>query len=155
MHDYLASHPRRTDPRAPLFPGRSRASGSFEAALDWSSPWDAESFYRYHFKRALKTVDAGACGDAPEVAAKLMGHDNANITLAIYTHLWPEDLTEAVSDLVEPVAATPAPTVVPIALGLPRPGEPSTHGVTCTCMRHIAERPWSCCRNRKGPRSGQ
>lgn len=44
-----------------------------------------------------------------------MGHANANITLAIYTHLWPEDLTDAVSDLVEPVAgALAAPTVVPM-----------------------------------------
>lgn len=137
MHDYLSDHPRRTDPGAPLFPGRSRAANTFHAALDWSSPWDAESFYRYHFKRALRVagLPVGSRGNPgvrfhdlrhtyasmlaaqavrPEVVAKLMGHANAYITLAIYTHLWPEDLTDAVSDLVEPVASGPAapPTVV-------------------------------------------
>lgn len=138
MHDYLTDHPRRSEPVAPLFPGRSRASGSFQAGLDWTSPWDAESFYRYHFKRALTVAGLpvgtrgapgvrfhdlrhtyasmlAAQGVRPEVVAKLMGHANATITLQVYTDLWPEDLSSAVTDLVEPVAGPPAaPTVVPM-----------------------------------------
>jgi hypothetical protein len=39
-----------------------------------------------------------------------MGHANANITLQIYTHLWPEHLDDAVATLAAPPApAEPGP----------------------------------------------
>lgn len=133
MHTYLQQHPNGTDPTAPLWPGRAHEGGR-PSVMDWSSPWDAESFYRYHFKRALRGagLPVGSAGSPgvrfhdlrhtyaswlahdgvrPEVVAKLLGHRDATITLQIYTHLWPEDLADAVSGLDRrPTAAPPRPT---------------------------------------------
>lgn len=85
----------------------------------WSSPLRAESFSRYHFKRAL--ADAGLelgtrgvpgvrfhnlshthaswlarSGVRPEVVAKLLGYQDATTTLRGYTHLRLEGRADAV-----------------------------------------------------------
>lgn len=57
MHDYIAQHPRGSEPGATLWPGRRHAAGASAGVMDWARPLDMESYYRYHVKRAL--ADAG------------------------------------------------------------------------------------------------
>lgn len=63
MADYLANHPRVTEPDAPLWPGRAdqsaragQSAADWRTALDWSSPVELGTFYRYAFARALAAV---------------------------------------------------------------------------------------------------
>lgn len=63
MADYLAEHPRASEPDAPLWPGRAdqaaragRTADARRTALDWSEPVELGTFYRYAFNRALAAV---------------------------------------------------------------------------------------------------
>jgi integrase len=48
---YLAAHPRRAEPDAPLFYGRRRGGG-LGATFDPALPWDSATFYRRIYKPA-------------------------------------------------------------------------------------------------------
>ena len=105
---YLGTHPRRTDPTAPLWPGRVRGGhGASKSALDFSRPFDHQSFYRYYFKPALQraglpavrfhdlrhtyaSIMAAAGVDIYKVS-RWMGHASVSTTDAIYTHLFQAD----------------------------------------------------------------
>jgi integrase len=120
MHDYLATHPRATEPTAPLFPNRRRggythgARGSkvegseAHGALDWSEPIEPSAFYRNVFKPAL--VAAGlpaptrlhdlrhtafslllANGADPYWVSEQAGHSSYRVTLDVYAHFIPGD----------------------------------------------------------------
>jgi integrase len=57
LRDYLDAHPRRGEPAALLWPGRVRGGhGENKSALDYSRPFDHQSFYRYYFKPALAAI---------------------------------------------------------------------------------------------------
>lgn len=58
MASYLAQHPRRDDPHAPLWPGTSKGrvpglSGCY-SEVDYEKAWDRDPFYRRVFRPALK-----------------------------------------------------------------------------------------------------
>jgi integrase len=116
MEEYLGRHPNAQDPDAPLFPGRRYDSqpGGQGGTMDWSRPYDHQVFYRRMWKAATKTAGVdplrfhdlrhtfaslrASVGAKPHEMAEEMGHGDANITLAIYTHVWP-DASEAYADL--------------------------------------------------------
>lgn len=128
MRDYVAAHPRRHEPDAPLWPhlkttrpakGEGAGSVGWVQSLDYGEPWDPESFYRYVYRRAVAAAGLPPSvhfhtlrhsyvtwlirdGKPPSVVAELAGHADATITLQIYTHLFKEDRSEAVAGLTRP-----------------------------------------------------
>ncbi|WP_170131550.1 tyrosine-type recombinase/integrase [Quadrisphaera granulorum] len=106
LHDlatYLGEHPARSNPDAPLWPGR--AVGSH--AVDWERPFDHQSFYRWYFRPAAARVGVGAVRfhDLRHTAASIwlaagveiykvsrwLGHANISTTDSIYAHLYATD----------------------------------------------------------------
>jgi integrase len=109
LEAYLAEHPRRDEPTAPLWPGRLRGGyGDGKSGLDYERLFDHQSFYRYYFKPALSaaglpattrfhdlrhtyaSIMAAAGVDIYKVS-RWMGHANVSTTDAIYTHLFATD----------------------------------------------------------------
>lgn len=103
LASYLERHPRRGEPNALFWPGRS--VGSHE--LDWEGVMDIGSFRRNYMRPALRAskmremrfhdlrhtyaslmLDAGY---APRKVSRWMGHANLNTTDMIYGHLYPVD----------------------------------------------------------------
>lgn len=100
---YLAEHPRRADPDAPLWPGRQPGSH----AVDWDRTFDHQSFYRWHFKPALRSIALGsvrfhdlrhtyasilfAAGIEVHKVSRWMGHASISTTDGIYAHLYDTD----------------------------------------------------------------
>jgi integrase len=105
---YLDTHPRRSEPNAPLWPGRVRGGhGESKSALEYQRPFDHQSFYRYYFKPALQraglpairfhdvrhsyaSIMAAAGVDIYKVS-RWMGHASVSTTDSIYTHLFHTD----------------------------------------------------------------
>lgn len=100
---YLAAVHGNPQLDAPLFPGRSRAHEWL-----WDEPWERGTFYKNHFKRALRTAKlpttvrlhdlrhtyASLCASAgakDKQVSAWMGHENVVTTLSIYSHLFAED----------------------------------------------------------------
>jgi integrase len=124
MQAYLSRHPNAQDADAPLFPGRryDPQPGGQRGAMDWSKPYNHQLFYRRMWKPATKAAGLdplrfhdlrhtfaslrASVGAKPHEVAEEMGHGDANITLAIYTHVWP-DASDAYADLHE---RPPVPT---------------------------------------------
>jgi integrase len=105
LSEYLSTHPRRDESEAALWPGRVRGGhGEHKSSLDYTRPFDHQSFYRYYFKPAL------ACAGLPSIrfhdlrhsyasimaaagvdiykVSRWMGHASVSTTDAIYTHLF-------------------------------------------------------------------
>lgn len=157
LRGYLAMHPRRDDPTAPLFPGMrltkppparvqqrheqpphwrvvadrqtsALADLSVETAeqrlvLDWASPLRHTTFYKAVYRpaifranrivptaalpeglrfHALRHTYASLCvaaGIPPLQISRFMGHRDPAITLGIYTHLFQDDHSDAMSAL--------------------------------------------------------
>jgi integrase len=103
--------------------------------MDWSRPYDHVVFYRRMWKDATKAAGLhplrfhdlrhtfaslrANVGAKPHEVAEEMGHGDANITLAIYTHVWP-DASDPYADLHERPPAPADPNV--IDLGSKRTG---------------------------------
>lgn len=74
MADYLAEHPRRHEPTAPLWPSRKNGGGyrakgqRYAVPLDWSQPLAMGTFYDTIFKPALEAV--GLPASRPATATK-------------------------------------------------------------------------------------
>lgn len=102
---YLAIHPRRDTPAAPLFFGRLPAGD--HSTPDPSRPWDPGTFYKRTFIPAATAAGLGAVRfhDLRHTAASLwanagvemlkvsrwLGHFSISITDQIYAHLYPTD----------------------------------------------------------------
>lgn len=56
---YLAQHPRRHEPGAPLWPGRLPGTKGDPRGLDYDRAFDIESLKRYYFKPALARLGLG------------------------------------------------------------------------------------------------
>lgn len=104
MRRYLAAHPRRHEPDAPLWPGRKPGTH----AVDYSRRLDPTNFLRWYFRPALKKhgVPEGfrlhdlrhtaaslwlAAGIEPFKVSRWLGHSNIAVTDSIYSHLYPSD----------------------------------------------------------------
>jgi integrase len=113
LADYLATHPRRDEPEAPLFPGTKRGN-TFR--LDWDKVLRHSAMYGRHFRPAvaraklprslrfhdLRHTYASLCvarGLHPKEISEFMGHANINTTMGIYAHLFEEDRSEAMAKL--------------------------------------------------------
>lgn len=143
MRAYLATHPHGDDPGAPLWPhlkstripkgtdNDKGSTGGWVQSLDYGAPWDAESFYRYLYRRAVEAAGLPSSvhfhtlrhsyvtwlirdGKLPSVVAELAGHAEATITLQIYTHLFKEDRSEAVAGLTRPRRRDADSNVIPM-----------------------------------------
>lgn len=138
---YMAQHPRRANPDAPLWPGR-RAGGYTHGArdtgaarnseLDYDKPWEPGTFYKRLFQPALVAVGlpagrggvrlhdlrhtyaslSASAGIPAYRLAEYMGHASEIVTRTIYTHLFATD-TDADMDLLQrPRLATPGAQVL-------------------------------------------
>jgi len=132
---YMAQHPHRSDPDAPLWPGRTAggythgargAEHAHNGELDFARPWEAGTFYRRIYQPALAAVGlptgkggvrlhdlrhtyaslSASAGIPAYRLAEYMGHASEIITRAIYTHLF---ATDAHSDMERLARPEPAP----------------------------------------------
>ena len=121
---YLAAHPRRHDPDAPLWPGRHRYPDLLTyGVLNWDEPWERGVFSKAVFKPALARAGLPATvrlhdlrhtyisilaskGVPAYRIAKYAGHADVHTTLSIYTHLFK---TDEAADM-ELLGRTPAAT---------------------------------------------
>jgi integrase len=106
MLAFLAHHPRKNEPNAPLWPGRMKG-GLTPGAVDWTKPHEHGTFYQRHFKPAtvatglaplrfhdLRHTFASLCAEAGVPIHKVsrwMGHANVSTTDMIYTHLFADN----------------------------------------------------------------
>ncbi len=129
---YLAGHPNGANPDAPLWPGRSPAPqpSGLRGAMDWTRPFEHAVFYRRMWKPALQAANLSAVrfhdlrhtyaslmareGVPPYRVAKYLGHQDATVTLKVYTHLWDDDATADAALLARPESLD---NVKPIILG--------------------------------------
>lgn len=104
LTDYLAQHPRRNEPEAPLWPGRVPGGQGDVRLLDYDRQFDAPSMERYYYKPVLASLGiegmtwhdlrhyfaslCAAAGYDIRKVSRWMGHANINITDSTYTHLF-------------------------------------------------------------------
>ncbi|MGN7187263.1 tyrosine-type recombinase/integrase [Microbacterium enclense] len=108
LDSFLAQHPHRNDPTAPLWPGRIPGSGGDPRGVDYDRQFDVGSVIRYYFKPALKSlgltdvrwhdlrhyyatvmisqIGRGAQYTLYEVS-RWMGHASYQTTVDVYGHL--------------------------------------------------------------------
>ena len=117
LRDYLAEHPNRSNPAAPLWPA-IRLTGRRQGAItpDWAQPLRHTTFYRCVFRpavaraglppaltfHALRHTYASLCvaaGIPPLEISRFMGHSTVTTTLGIYAHLFTDDHSEAMAAL--------------------------------------------------------
>lgn len=140
MHAYLATHPRATDPSAPLWPGRQRggfhrtgqrsapgATGVGHGEITYAERFEPSGFLRYVMRPAarraglpaslrfhdLRHTFASICSAnrvPVEVVSEWMGHSSFVVTWSIYTHLFAADRDEWAERIERPER----PKVVPI-----------------------------------------
>lgn len=126
LREYIAAHPRRGEPSAPLWPARRRGGyGDSRGQLLWDGQLSIGHVYATHFLPALERLGiphmrwhdlrhfyASVCAskgiDIYDVSIWL-GHANVAITQSTYLHLFKRSHSDAMSKLDE-VAATPAST---------------------------------------------
>ena len=119
LRGYLAEHPNRNNPDAPLFPAMPWLGAQKRAAdqldVDWASPLRHFNFYQSVFKpavfraglpptkfHALRHTYASLCvaaGIPPLALSRFMGHTSVTITLGVYAHLFADDHSEAMTAL--------------------------------------------------------
>lgn len=105
---HLAAHPRRAEPDAPLFPGRTPGgehSGRRRAdPFDWSKPADPGTFYKRVFTPACTRAGVGhvrlhdlrhtsgslylAAGVPLERVSRRLGHSSVAMTESVYMHTY-------------------------------------------------------------------
>jgi integrase len=108
LADYLAEHPNKHLPTAPLWPGRNYGGyGAFRGGLDWSKRIDYESFYRRRFRAAAETIGHpqlrfhdlrhsaaslfAASGMPLAKVSRILGHADTTTTYKVYLHFFPDD----------------------------------------------------------------
>jgi integrase len=129
---YLAEHPRRNDPLAPLYPA-IRLTGDPAPAipeLDWRNPLQHNVFYRLVFKPAVHRANLNpalvfhslrhtyvslcvAAGIPPLEISRFAGHSTVTTTLGVYAHLFESDHSAAMGALGA-LAAPAGGNVVPL-----------------------------------------
>jgi integrase len=131
LAEYLADHPRRDDPTAPLFPGMPPGRGAIPPQdLDWGSPLRHAAWYGRVFKPAVRRANLPsgvvfhslrhtyvslciAAGIPPLEISRFAGHSNVTTTLGIYAHLFESDHSAAMGALGA-MAAPATGNVVPL-----------------------------------------
>ncbi|PPG64178.1 hypothetical protein C5C27_04090 [Rathayibacter sp. AY2B7] len=108
LAEYLAAHPRATEPTASLWPGRNYGGyGDSRGGLDWSKRMDYNSFYRRRFRDAAKAIGQpdlrfhdlrhtaaslfAASGMPLARVARILGHADTATTYKVYLHFFPDD----------------------------------------------------------------
>ncbi|WP_405925719.1 tyrosine-type recombinase/integrase [Streptomyces sp. NBC_00035] len=91
---YLATHPHRNNPEAPLWPGQkaggythgkrgTRGGGADSGTqLDWSRTFDIGNFYKHRFKPALESVEVVSAGLPMDLRFHDLRHTYASIMAA-------------------------------------------------------------------------
>lgn len=122
-------HPRRSDPDAPLWPGRTAGGygraddgGRRAPVLAYAKPWESGTFYRRIYQPALAAVGlptgkggvrlhdlrhtyaslSASAGIPAYRLAEYMGHASEIITRSIYTHLFTADAAADMDLLLRP-----------------------------------------------------
>lgn len=125
---YLAEHPRRDEPTAPLWPGRNYAGGGgWRGGLTWDKRLDYESFYRRRFRVAAAALGRpelrfhdlrhtaaslfAASGMPLARVARVLGHANTATTYKTYLHFFPDDFSADMDRLDAYLAPGAAPEV--------------------------------------------
>jgi integrase len=125
---YLADHPNRGVPTAPLFPNRQRG-GTPNRALDWSEPVEPGALYKNLFKPAVAAVGIAptrlhdlrhtyavlslSAGAHYMQVSKWLGHESYVTTLTIYAD-YIDTEEGGKTPMARPVASTESTgTVVP------------------------------------------
>jgi integrase len=133
LETYLAEHPRRDDPTAPLWPGRFYGGyGEYRGALDWTKRMDYESFYRRRFrptadKLGLKglrfhdlrhTAASLFAGSGMPLArvAQILGHADTATTYKVYLHFFPDDFDSDMDRLDAYIDSPTTQETAPVAL---------------------------------------
>ncbi|MEU0159650.1 tyrosine-type recombinase/integrase [Streptomyces sp. NPDC006261] len=112
---WLAAHPDKANPDAPLWPG-SRNTGK-GGAVDWSRQFDIGTMCKNHFRPARKRTEgipdklrwhdlrhtyasimAAARVDV-RLVSQWMGHSSISVTEAVYTHLFVTDYTSVMAQV--------------------------------------------------------
>ena len=123
---YLADHPRRDDPLAPLWPGREKGG---ERAIDFDRLMDPASFYRYYLKPTAARIGLGAVrahdlrhtyaaiaaasGIEIQKVSRFMGHHSISVTADTYGHLFHSDF-DSDMDRLDAYVTTRSGTVQPL-----------------------------------------
>lgn len=104
LEAYLAAHPHRSNPGAPLWPGRMPGTKGDPLGLDYDRAFDIESLKRYYFKPALgelgleefkwhdlrhfyASVLIASKGYTDMEISRWMGHTSFAFTVDQYGHL--------------------------------------------------------------------
>ena len=127
MSAYLAAHPRRDEPNAPLFPGatlqRTPGVSGSHRILDWGKPWEPGAFRKRQYKPALLAAGLPSrtrlhdlrhtaaslmleMGIPPYRVAEYLGHSLQVLTM-VYAHILPDAVD---SDVARFPAARPTTT---------------------------------------------
>jgi integrase len=127
LADYLQTHPRASEPCAPLFPGLSLGN----LTPDWSQPLRHTTFYRVVFRPAKQSAELPggftfhslrhtyvslcvAAGIPPLEISRFAGHSNVTTTLGIYAHLFESDHSAAMQALGAMATVPATGNVVPL-----------------------------------------
>ena len=131
LTEYIAAHPNRSDPTAPLWPGRFYGGyGDYRGALDWSKRLDYESFYRNRFRpaavkmgqpdlrfhdlrHAAASLFAGSGMPLARVV-RILGHADTATTYKVYLGFFPDDFAADMDRLDNYIAPPASPTRVPV-----------------------------------------
>lgn len=131
---YLAEHPHRDDPTAPLWPGRNYAGGGeWRGGLDWTKRMGYDSFYRGRFRAAAQAIVRptlrfhdlrhtaaslfAASGMPLARVARVLGHTDTSMTYKVYLHFFPDDFTADMERLDAYIAPAQRPAeAAPIPL---------------------------------------
>jgi integrase len=136
LAEYLGTHPNRSLPSSPLWPGRKihdaqRFKGA-KGGLDWERPWDRDAFYKRHFKPALAAAGLPAnmrlhdlrhtCasilqseGVPIEHISKQLCHRNVVVTQTIYAHVFDTDTANYMDTVAAPPSFRQSGTVTRLA----------------------------------------
>ncbi|OJX63900.1 MAG: hypothetical protein BGO95_06870 [Micrococcales bacterium 73-13] len=123
---YLAQHPRRDEPQAPLWPGRNYAGGGeWRGGLDYGKRMDYASFYRNRFAPAAAALGHpglrfhdlrhtaaslfAASGMPLARVSRILGHADTTITYKVYLGFFPDDFQQDMDRLDAYLAPTAAP----------------------------------------------
>jgi len=127
LRAYLATHPRRDDPEAPLFPARfgrnavgmPRAVAMAPDTYNWAAPIEPGTFYEHYLKPAISGVHLHdlrhtfavlslSAGAHYMQISKWLGHESYVTTLTIYA----DYIDESEGGKVVPLARPTAPARV-------------------------------------------